>query len=141
MKLQRLPDPGQVVAGVRDLGIRSHPGAEEDGVGLCGDRGQLVRVDVRAEPELDADACQRLRLFRQRLPHLTVRSDRVADEAADFLALVEDRHVVAERSQLAGADEPGRAGADHGNVPSVPRRGLPERRSGGERLVGGVALE
>ena len=96
---------------------------------------------MRAEPELDPDPDELGRLVRQRFLQLAVRRDRVADEPSDLLALVEDRDPVPEGSELAGADEPGRAGADHGNPSPVPRRRLAKRRAVAKRLVRGVALE
>ena len=85
---------------------------------------RLGRFDRRAEAELDAEARDRGGLGRQRLAQLAVRRDREADEAADLLARVVDRDVVAEQRELAGAREPGRAGADDGDAlagPLAPR--------------------
>ena len=108
--------PVEVVALVRDVDVRAHSDGEHDRVDLAVELVQARRVDARAEPELDAELGQQPRLVGQRLVRLAVRRDRVADEAADLLALVVDRHGVAARSELAGRGEPCRAGADHGDA-------------------------
>ena len=133
--------PGRSSPWVGDLGVGSHPDAEEDGIRLVDDRPQLGSADVRAEPELDADSPRRGRFVRQRLTHLPVGRDRVPDEASRLFTLVEDRDGVAERGQLAGADEPGGAGADNRNPSPVPRGGLSDRGAVRERIVRRVALE
>ena len=131
---KRLPDPGQVVPWVGDWVSAPMPDAEEDGVDASSTLAAArQRRSCDAEPELDADSPQRGRFVRQRLAHLPVGRDRVPDEAARLFTLVEDRDGVAERGQLAGADEPGGAGADNRDPAPVPRRGLSDRGAVRER--------
>ena len=95
---------------------------------VLGDRLELLAArDPRAEPKLDSELLERARLVGKRVANLPIRGDRVADEPADLLALVEDGDRVAARGELACAGEAGRAGADDDD-PSAVR---PERASGG----------
>ena len=102
---------------------------------------RLARVDRHAELERDAELREHAGLRRQGLREESVRRDRIARETARLGPLVVDRDLVAERGELAGADEAGRAGADHGDAQPVVRRALPERHLCGERDVARIALE
>ena len=78
----------------------------------------------------------------QRLAQLAVRRDREADEPADLVALVVDRDVVAEQRELAGAREPGRAGADaRRRACRCAARARAQRTPRASAHVGRVALE
>ena len=114
------------------------PTREDDRVGVVL---ELARARAAVDPRARAET-------RRRAPraarassgsgslHLAVRRDRVADEAADLLALVVDRDGVAARGELAGAGEPGGAGADDGDAPAV--RAARASRSGSAVLEGPV---
>ena len=83
------------------------------------DRAQPRAVDSRREPELDTERAQRTRLVGEGMTLLAVGRDRVANEPSHLFALVEDRDGVSARGQFAGAREPRRAGADHGDAAAV----------------------
>src|SRR5207247_6124695 len=97
--------------------------------------------DLRAEVKLDPQPLEGMRFRRQRLPDLAVGRDRVPNEPAGLLALVEDRDRVAACRELAGADEAGGAGADYGDPAAVARRGLPKLGHMLEGPVGRIALQ
>ena len=138
---QRFPDPVEVVALVRDVEVRAHSHGEHDRVDLAGELVQARRVDPRAEPELHSEVGQQPCLVGQRLVRLAVRRDRVADEAADLLALVVDRYGVTARSELAGRGEPCRARADHGHGLAVRPCGRAQRHAVPVRPLGCIALK
>ena len=71
---------------------------------------------MAAEHDPYAERADECGLLRQRMAELAVRRDRVANEAAWLVALVEDRDVVAEGGELAGAGEAGGPGADDGDA-------------------------
>ena len=105
---QRVPDARKVVTGQLDLRVRSHADAEEDRIGRVDERlDRTLSLDRGPEVELDSEASEELGLRGKRVAHLPVRRDRIADETAHFLALVEDGHAIPARSELAGAGETG----------------------------------
>ena len=138
---QRLPDAVEIVALVGDVGVGAHSDREDDRVDLRLELLQPRRVDARAQPELDAELREQPRLVRQRLVRLAVRRDREADEPADLLALVVDRHRIAACGELAGRGEPGRAGADDRDPLAVRRLRRAQRDAVGVGPLGRVALQ
>ena len=72
----------------------------------------FAAADSRTEPKLDAELLQRARLVGKRVAHLAIGGDRIADEPAELLALVEDGHGDAPCGELSRTGEAGRAGAD-----------------------------
>ena len=94
-----------------------------------------------AEDDAGAQGANERRLARKRFSELAVRCDRVANEAACLLALVVNRHCVAEGGELTGAGQAGGAGADDCNAEAGPRGAVAKVPGLDEPDVGSVALE
>src|SRR5262249_13220392 len=80
-------------------------------------------------------------LVGQRFTALPVGRDSVTDKPAGLRALVVHGDRVAPRGELAGGDQPGRAGAEHGDAAPVPPRPGPRARTAPEGRIGRVSLK
>ena len=121
----------------------AEPHAEEHGV--VG-RGQVGEMHVAAERTavLDGDAADRgdvVDLGLREIVGALVGGDAVFVEAAGLLPGLEDRHVVAVAREPMRGGEPGRSGADHGDLPARRLGALVELLARRHRRVGGVALQ
>ena len=93
---------------------------------------------------LDRDAADRrdvVDLGLREIVGALVGGDAVFVEAAGFRPRLEDRHVMAVARQPVRGSKPGRAGADHGDLPAGRRGALVELLALAHRDVGGVALQ
>ena len=138
---ERLPDAVEIVTLVGDVHVRAHPDREHDRVDFALQLVQPRRVDARAQPELDAEVGEQPCLVGQRLVGLAVWRDPIADEPADLVALVEHRHRVAARRELAGRGQTGRTCADHRDPLAVRRHSGAQRHAVGVRPFRRVALQ
>jgi len=139
---ERVPDAGELSAGVADIQVCTEPDCEHARVVLRLERAQrAVRLNRVPEHESDAELREHGRLGGQRIAYLPVRRDREADEAADLAARLVDGDVVTEKRELAGACESGGSGAEDGDTATsrVPACGWAD--SALERDLGRVALE
>ena len=121
--------------------VGSHADRENDRVVRLCEQLQAGRAGVPAEDDAGAQGANERRLARKRFSELAVRCDRVANEAACLLALVVNRHCVAEGGELTGAGQAGGAGADDCNAEAGPRGAVAKVPGLDEPDVGSVALE
>ena len=122
MNGSELQTPSRSSPGSCGVDVGAHADREHDRVVHRRERASSFARSIRRPRTMRAPSpATSVGLLRQRMVLLAVRRDREANQAARLLPLVVDRDLVAARGELAGAGEPGRPGADHGD-PEARRR-------------------
>ena len=123
--LHRLVDPVQLTAWDRQVARHRRPPRQQHRLHLAQEPGGLdVRADLDASPQHDPFGAQ-LRQAPLEDPFLQLElGDAVAQQAAHAVGPLVNRDLVAGAAQLLRGRQPGRAGADHGDLlPGQRRRG------------------
>ena len=134
---------GEIFAGDAEAVGAAESEAEKDGVVVFFEFGHgEVFPDFHAVLKFHAEAFDHFDFIEADLRAHFVVGDAVGIETAAFFLFVEDGDFVAELGEFGGAAEPGRAGAQDGDLFAVLfHRGVEDVDVVVENVVGGVALE